>query len=133
MPSLIMVLSLLSSWFPVIVWAGLIYYLSSLPSLDTGWGTWDLVLRKLAHVFEYGVLTAFLIRAFKRSWTQMKGWKLIGVCALISILYAASDEFHQGFVPGRGPSGFDVFIDSWGVLGICYLFWVRERWDRKKI
>lgn len=35
---------------------------------------------------------------------------------LVGVLYAASDEFHQSFVPGRGPSIVDVGIDSLGVL-----------------
>ncbi|NHC41026.1 VanZ family protein [Bacillus sp. MM2020_1] len=39
----------------------------------------------------------------------------IGIC----VLYAASDEFRQIFVPGRGPLVKDVFIDSAGaVVGI---------------
>ncbi len=35
---------------------------------------------------------------------------------LVGVLYAASDEFHQSFVPGRGPSIVDIGIDSLGVL-----------------
>ena len=35
---------------------------------------------------------------------------------LVGVTYAASDEFHQSFVPGRGPSIIDVGIDSLGVL-----------------
>ena len=35
---------------------------------------------------------------------------------LIGVAYAASDEFHQSFIPGRGPSIRDVCIDSAGVL-----------------
>ena len=35
---------------------------------------------------------------------------------LVGALYAASDEFHQSFVPGRGPSIIDVGIDSLGVF-----------------
>ena len=35
---------------------------------------------------------------------------------LVGVLYAASDEFHQSFVPGRSPSIVDVGIDSLGVL-----------------
>jgi VanZ family protein len=34
----------------------------------------------------------------------------------ICVLYAASDEFHQGFVADRGPSIVDVMIDSAGVM-----------------
>jgi len=35
---------------------GLIFFLSAQPDLSTGLGTWDFILRKLAHITEYGVL-----------------------------------------------------------------------------
>ena len=54
--------SVLTAWLPVIVWAGVIFAFSSVPSLGTGLGTWDLVLRKLAHVSEYAVLGLLLAR-----------------------------------------------------------------------
>ena len=43
-------------------WAALIFAISAIPSLGTGLGTWDLVLRKLAHVTEYAVLGFLLAR-----------------------------------------------------------------------
>ena len=45
---------------------GVIFAFSSVPSLSTGLGTWDLVLRKLAHLTEYAVLGALLARALAR-------------------------------------------------------------------
>lgn len=39
-------------------------------------------------------------------------WLALGLC----ILYAASDEFHQSFVPGRGPRVMDIGIDTLGSL-----------------
>ncbi len=35
----------------------------------------------------------------------------------LSLCYAASDEFHQLFVPGRGGSIRDVAIDAIGIFG----------------
>jgi hypothetical protein len=52
-----------SAWLPAVAWAGLIFAVSSIPSLSTGLGVWDLVLRKLAHVTEYAVLGFLLARA----------------------------------------------------------------------
>ena len=97
-------------WAPVVLWAAVIFAFSSIPSLGTGLGTWDLVLRKLAHVAEYTVLGALLARAFGRS----------GVALALGVAYAVSDELHQHFVPGRRGAPLDVLIDSVGVaLGIA--------------
>ena len=105
----------ISSWLPVGIWAGFIYYLSSIPSLNSGLGVWDFVLRKIAHVVEFAALAFLLIRAMVRTWPMRSRNWLIRIAAGISVLYAISDEVHQSFVPGRGPSVRDVVIDSVGV------------------
>ncbi|MDQ5821412.1 MAG: VanZ family protein [Actinomycetota bacterium] len=95
-----------SLWLPVVAWAALIFALSSIADLGTGLGTWDLVLRKLAHATEYAILGALFLRALGRP----------GAAALAAIAYAASDELHQHFVSGRHASPLDVAIDAVGVL-----------------
>jgi VanZ family protein len=97
---------LLGIWVPVLLWAGLIFGLSSVPDLGTGLGTWDLVLRKLGHFCEYAVLGVLLLRATGRE----------PVAAAAGVAYAASDELHQHFVPGRHAAFRDVAIDAAGVL-----------------
>ena len=87
-------------------WAALIFVLSSIPSLSTGLGTWDLVLRKAAHVTEYAILGALLVRALDRP----------AVATALAIGYAATDELHQHFVPGRAGTAVDVAADAVGVL-----------------
>ena len=52
--------SALSTWLPVVAWAAVIFAFSSVPSLGTDLGTWDTILRKLAHVAEYAILGALL-------------------------------------------------------------------------
>jgi len=96
-------------WAPVLLWAALIFALSSISDLGTGLGTWDLVLRKIAHAAEFAVLGALLLRALREE---------IPALAL-GIAYAASDELHQHFVPGRTGAPLDVAIDAVGVaLGV---------------
>jgi uncharacterized protein YfiM (DUF2279 family) len=103
-------------WVPVLVWAGLIFVLSSVPDLGTGLGGWDLVLRKLAHAGEYAVLGALLQRALARP----------GLAFALGVAYAASDEIHQSFVPGRQGSPLDVALDAAGVaVGVA--LWHRAR------
>jgi hypothetical protein len=98
------------TWLPVVAWAALIFALSSIPDLGTGLGGWDLVLRKAAHFAEYAVLGALLARAL---YNAMARWAW--VAWLGGAVYAASDELHQHFVPGRQGSPVDVAIDAVGV------------------
>jgi len=106
--------ALLRLWLPVVAWAGVIFALSSIPDLGTGLGTWDLVLRKLAHAAEFAVLGALLLRALARPLPAFA----------LGVVYAVSDEVHQQFVEGRRGSAVDVLIDTVGVaLGV--LAWRR--------
>ena len=52
-------------WAPVVLWAAVIFAFSSVSDLGTGLGTWDLVLRKLAHAAEFAVLGGLLLRALR--------------------------------------------------------------------
>ena len=103
-------------WLPVVAWAGVIFALSSIPSLSSGLGTWDYVLRKCAHMTEYAVLAALLYRALDRELPAFVG----------AVAYAATDELHQHFVPGRHASAVDVAIDAVGAT-IGLLAWGRLR------
>ena len=107
---------MLSRWLPVLAWAGVIFAFSSVPSLSTHLGTWDLILRKLAHMTEYAVLALLLARA-----TGSYVWAFAATVA-----YAATDEFHQTFVRGRHGSPVDVAIDAVGALAGLVL-WRRVR------
>jgi hypothetical protein len=98
------------AWLPVVAWAALIFGLSSIPDLGTGLGGWDLALRKAAHFAEYAILGALLARALYHT---MTAWTWIAWIA--GTVYAASDEFHQHFVPGRQGSPVDIAIDAAGV------------------
>jgi VanZ family protein len=94
----------ISLWLPVGAWAAVIFALSSVPSLSSGLGEWDYVLRKCAHMTEYAVLAALLYRAFDRELPAF----------LAAVAYAATDELHQHFVRGRHASVVDVAIDAVG-------------------
>ena len=90
-------------------------------------------VRKLAHFSEYALLGFSLmlhIAQIEKKITVRLPW-LWSWC--VGTLYAATDEFHQGFVAGRGPSVRDVMIDSSGVIaGTLLLVWIIRRRTRKK-
>jgi len=97
----------LSRFVPPLALMAVIFAFSAQPDLDTGLGAFDLVLRKLVHMVEYGLLWWL--------WWRALGYEKPGVAAAIAIAYAVSDEFHQSFVEGRVGSPVDVLIDSAGV------------------
>ena len=88
----------------------LIFVLSAQPNLDSGLGTLDLILRKLAHATEYALLT------LAWAWALRPATRLsVPLAALIALIYAATDEYHQSFVAGRTGTAADVVVDALGV------------------
>jgi VanZ family protein len=112
-----MVAARLNAWLPVAIWAAVIFTISAVPSLDSGLGVWDTVLRKLAHVGEYAVLGALLYRAVRRE----------PAAVFLGSLYAVTDEVHQSFVTGRNGSPVDWLIDTAGVVAGVLLLSRRPR------
>lgn len=70
-------------------------------------------IRKSAHLTEYFIFSLLLLRGIRR---ERKGLRLTWALAAIGIVlcYAALDEFHQSFVPGRTAAVTDVMIDTCG-------------------
>ena len=89
----------------------------AIPSLGTGLGAWDLVLRKLAHMAEYAVLAALL-------------WRALGSylgAFVVAVVYAGTDELHQHFVSGRHAAVRDVGIDAAGAaIGLAVIRYRRR-------
>lgn len=100
-------MSLVKRFAPPLLLMGVIFLLSAQPDLSTGLGGWDTVLRKAAHMTEYGLLW-FL-------WWRALGYGNPTAAVAITLLWAASDEYHQSFVDERHGSPWDVAIDAVGV------------------
>ena len=105
-------------WALVVGWMGVIFYFSSRPDYSLpDYGAWDWIAKKGAHLAEYAIL-GWLIqwaRGHKRA-----GWQ----SWLMAVAYAATDEFHQSFVPGRKPAVADVTIDAVGAaIGVALAAW----------
>lgn len=76
-----------------------------------------MIIRKIAHLAEFFALGAsltFMLRTF-----NMRGKRLFIYPISIGAIYAASDELHQYFVPGRAARITDVLIDIIGVFMGC--------------
>jgi VanZ family protein len=99
----------ISLYLPPLIWMGVIFMLSSVPHLQaTSNPFWNFVTRKSAHIFEYFVLSLLIYRAI--------GYKRAYLAILLTLLYAASDEYHQSFVPQRTGALSDIIYDLSGIL-----------------
>lgn len=81
----------------------------------------DHILRKTAHFCVYGVLGVLLL-LYSLCLTAKPPAHMLRAL-LAATVYAASDEIHQAFVPGRGSAVTDVLLDSAGALcGILFIW-----------
>jgi hypothetical protein len=99
---------------PLVVMAAIFFLSSQTSSGDHT--AFEIVLRKLAHVTEYTVLALCWIRAMRGFLPGGPVRRAVIAGVAITLLYAATDEFHQTFVAGRHGTPVDVLIDSIGMV-----------------
>lgn len=88
-------------------------------------GAIERFVRKGAHMVEYAIL-AILLYVWIGRW-QMTRFRKSSAAAVIAILYAGSDEFHQLFVEGRAGRFSDVLVDGSGVvLGLAFFMLIEH-------
>ncbi len=93
---------------------------SSIPADELpSFGIWDHLVKKSGHVLAYGLLSLACLHGFE----GMSGPSNPNQCGMyilvwcLAILFSATDEYHQSFVPGRFASIWDVIVfDNLGAL-----------------
>ena len=114
-------------WVSAVVWMLAIYYLSSKSlSFVVVVDYWEIILRKMAHMFEYAVLNFLIFRILGQTEKRHYYWNLFWAL-ILTILYAISDEYHQTFTIGREGTYRDVLIDSAGALIAVWLIYINHR------
>ncbi len=94
-------------------------------------------VRKTGHFGEYGIL-GFLWICFLMTFKRVRYFFRQGTIPLllattVCMIYAMSDEIHQGFVDGRSPKVLDVIIDTaGGFFGALFLLLIWLLFDRRK-
>jgi VanZ family protein len=127
----------LKYWLPVLLWLALIFigstdlmsaeHTSRIIGPILRWFNPDVspetiarvqfFIRKVGHVTEYAILAILIWRAFRRGSSWHLKMSILFVLALFGCaILAATDEFHQSFVPSRTSSPRDVMIDVLGAL-----------------
>ena len=134
-------------WVITLTWAGNVTFLStaSFGGSVTGWlleqifsslhihlahPTFVIVhflIRKLAHLTEYAILSLFLYFSFNPR--DPEGWHKRSAFAAVIIagLFSLTDEYHQSFVPGRTASIKDCGLDTLGALLAILLLYAGRR------
>lgn len=103
-------------YLPVMIWAGVIFYFSSIPGLRySKSATEEIILRKGAHFVEFVVLFFLVWRIFFGA-HKMKSQIAYWLALCITIIFAASDEFHQTLVLGRSGKMIDFIFDSTSII-----------------
>jgi VanZ family protein len=107
-------------WLPVLIYAILIFYLSSIPGEDI-----PVVFRYqdvLLHIIEYAIFALLFSRALKAYQPRLSFDKRFVAVFIFSFFYAVSDEIHQSFVPQRNCSLLDLMYDSIGIVAASILY-----------
>jgi VanZ family protein len=140
---------------PIVLWIALIFWASTdqfssehTAGIIQPWIQWlfpamspdgveslHAVIRKSAHVTEYAIFALLVARALIGSSIRLfsRGWLVISLLMLTAI--AATDEYHQSFVPSRTAAITDVLIDtSGGLMALAILaLWrlARRSWSSR--
>jgi VanZ family protein len=103
-----------------ILWAGLIFYLSSIPG--SGFPAHPEILNVVAHFSEYLVLSILLSLALNSPGQAL--WKTALIALAITSLYGGTDEIHQMFT-GRNADPVDWAVDTCAALvGSVATVWI---------
>jgi VanZ family protein len=106
-------IAVLLRWAPAVLWAALIFTLSSMSGLPAPPGG---LTDKHAHFVTYAVLCGLLVWGLTNRAPGRTTWSVAAVAAVLATLYGASDEWHQSFVPGREVSALDLGADAIGAV-----------------
>jgi len=104
------ILPIVPRWLPALLLMLIIFFLSAQPGSDLpNFFDWDYVIKKGAHMVGYALLGL--------SYLHLLGGRSYVPAWVMALCYAAADEFHQSFVPGRSASLFDVLVfDNLGAV-----------------
>jgi len=119
----------LLAWLPAVLWAGVIFTLSSIPGGRLP--TIDLPQSdKVVHALFYGVLAGLTFRALGRSHGAGTPRFHFLLAILIATAYGISDEIHQLWTPQRSADWRDVVADAGGaIVGAAAMF----RFSRRRL
>ena len=104
----------------VILWAALLWILSSRPGSGDPGGWLRGIVWNSGHIVAFGVLAGLIMLSLQGNIVVRFRLAVAG-----SVFYGAVDEFHQGCVPGRAMDIWDLCSDGLGAaLFGCGIWWL---------
>jgi VanZ family protein len=98
-------------WGAVVLYMAVIFYVSGLSDPPVPSGT-----DKSLHGLTYLGLVIVVVRAVVGGLPRRIDMRVAIIAFLITVAYAATDEVHQMFVPGRTADVFDLVADAGGAI-----------------
>ena len=105
-------------WAPVVIYMAAIFTASSMSAPPIPGGA-----DKPWHALGYLGLTVVVVRAIAGGLPRRISPRILVLSLCVVVLYGASDELHQMFVPGRTASFDDLLADAFGALVGASLCW----------
>jgi VanZ family protein len=139
------------SYAPILLWIGVIFFLSSpngsasntslivgpllqyfFPDMsEASREVVHMYVRKTAHFTEYGLLALLMVRAVVKT-TPRPAWLRWLLPVVVVALVASLDEYNQSFEPSRTSSIYDVMLDiAGGATGVAFCYAVSKRWSAR--
>lgn len=120
---------------PVVLWASVIFMVSSLPDFGGPDSIFRLVLSYVVHFSEFAILSVVIYYALTGRLTSREKSPIdddrIMIPWILASVYAVTDEIHQAFVPGRHSTVVDFFVDMLGVLFGLIVIPLIIRWGKQ--
>ena len=113
-------------WGPVILFASLVFILSSMSSLPVKiepFPNFD----KVEHMCEYGLFAILLFRALNGTLSRADFIWIASLTVMITLAYGMSDEFHQSFVPHRDADVKDLVADGFGAIAAMTSIFIKRK------
>jgi len=126
-------MSVVRRWLPVVAWSAVILIASDETFSAANSGAWvrailgrdlpyvlHVLIRKLAHLVEYGILGALAFRAARVDVPR----RAMAVALAVALLVSMIDEVHQSTLASRTGTGWDVLLD---LIGAGIALWLIRR------
>ena len=129
---------LIYAWGTTFLFAGIIYWLATIPNLDASEDVWDDIIKISFRMTLYSMLFILVYRSIiitlKNSVTRLSSWRskrekiedaefvllietlVVVISVLSTILYSTFEEYTQNFVEGRSADVKDVLVSIMATL-----------------